>query len=352
MKNVLGRGLSSLVSAQPLPVRVPGLASVPPVAEDKGPKTVKVEEQNTQGQGAVKTNIVLSNKTQADSEQSAESAVSKVSYIPVADISAGQYQPRQEFSEEEIKELCNSIQNHGLLQPILVRKNKPGPTGQYETTQFELIAGERRWRAAQMAGLLEVPALVRDLSDQESLEIAIIENVQRHDLNPLEEALAYQRLMNEFSLTQEGVAQKVGKERTTVANLLRLLKLAPEVQQLLKTKELSTGHAKALLTIKEPTAQLSLAKKAISEALTVRSLENVISRVVVLDTGTRKATEQFERGASLSESVSAFPEVLQRLRNALATKVSLKHKKNGSGSIEIQYHSENELDRLVETLCK
>ena len=332
MKNVLGRGLSSLVSAQPQPVRLPNNS-----AALKAPAEVD--------KSAMETNVVSMVKTKEVALEDGGS--SKVSYIPVADIAPGQFQPRQEFSETEIKELSNSIQNHGLLQPVLVRKNKAGAS-----TQYELIAGERRWRAAQMAGLLEIPALVKVLSDQESLEIAIVENVQRNDLNPLEEALAYQRLMNEFALTQEGVAQKVGKERATVANLLRLLKLAPEVQEMLRSEQLSTGHAKALLTIKEAAAQISLARKVVSESLTVRNLENVISRVVVLDTGTRKATEQIERANSAADASSAFPEVIERLRNALATKVTLKHKKSGSGSIEIQYHSENELDRLVESLCK
>jgi len=326
MKNVLGRGLSSLVSSPAVPVRIPNsnvtLKEVVPAIQ------TALQESGTHL-----------------STQDAQ----RVEYLPVADIAPGEFQPRQSFSESEIKELSDSIQNHGVLQPILVRKNRAGAISQYE-----LIAGERRWRAAQRAGLLEIPALVKALSDQEALEIAIIENVQRHDLNPLEEARAYQRLLTEFSLTQEQVAQKVGKERATVANLLRLLKLSPEVQELVISKQLSAGHAKALLTIKESTAQISLARKAISEELTVRSLENVISRVVVLDTGTRKATLQIDRNQKEAEtaSVEVFPEVIERLRNALATKVQLKHKNNGSGSIEIQYHSETELDRLVEALCK
>lgn len=326
MKNVLGRGLSSLVSSPAVAVRMPNSNAA--TKEEVAP---------------------LETVFQKNLEHPSSQDFQRVEYLPIADIAPGEFQPRQNFSETEIKELSDSIQNHGVLQPVLVRKNKVGAVSQYE-----LIAGERRWRAAQRAGLLEIPALVKALSDQEALEIAIIENVQRHDLNPLEEARAYQRLLTEFSLTQEQVAQKVGKERATIANLLRLLKLSAEVQELVISKQLSAGHAKALLTIKEPTAQLSLARKVISEELSVRSLENVISRVVVLDTGTRKATLQIQRNPKESEipTSDVFPDVIERLRNVLATKVQLKHKNNGSGSIEIQYHSETELDRLVEALCK
>lgn len=330
MKNVLGRGLSSLVSAQAVPVRVP--------------KVAKDDQEPRQGLEIVRAT------TQNLQSVESRGADSGIQFIPVADIAPGKYQPRKDFDEAEIRELADSITTHGVLQPVLLRKGSPD-----HAKQYELVAGERRWRAAQAAGLLEIPAIVREFADQETLEIAIIENVQRNDLNALEEALAYQRLANEFALTQEQISQKVGKERATVANLLRLLKLAPEVQDLVRKEELSAGHAKALLTIKEPSAQISLAKKCISEGLSVRSLESLISRVVVLDTGTRTATEQLAtgqiaRGGKELEAPEAFPEVVERLRNALATKVAIKQKKDGSGTIEIQYFSEKELDRLVEAI--
>ncbi len=316
MKNVLGRGLTSLVSAKP--------------------QAARVEKQDVSNQTAFeKTPLTVISSTESGE---------KVNMVPVADICSGQYQPRVTFEESEIKDLSASIQTHGVLQPILIRKGKF--QGGFS---YEIIAGERRWRAAKLAGLLEIPAIVRELNNQEALEIAIVENIQRENLNPIEEALSYQRLAQEFSLTQEQVASKVGKERATVANALRLLKLPDEIQKMIAANELSAGHAKCLLSIKEANAQISLAKKAIAENLSVRKLEELISRVVVLDTGTRKATEQIEKISK--DNGSAYPEIVERLRNALGTKVIVTKKKDGSGAIEIAYHNEAELDRLLDMVA-
>lgn len=326
MKNVLGRGLTSLVSTKPqATVRAGNLAESP-----------KLEAKQVAVEVAAKPLTLISTTDSGE----------KIYTIPVADICSGKYQPRLTFEESEIKDLAQSIQTHGVLQPILVRKGKFS-----DGFSYEIIAGERRWRASKSAGLLEIPAIVKDLSNQDALEIAIVENIQRENLNAIEEALSYQRLAQEFSLTQEQVAAKVGKERASISNSMRLLKLPEEIQKLVGSNELSVGHAKCLLSIKESSAQISLAKKAIAESLSVRKLEELISRVVVLDTGTRKATEQIEKSAKDTSASNPYPEIMERLRNALGTKVLVKQRKDGSGCIEIAYHSESELDRLVEVVA-
>jgi ParB family chromosome partitioning protein len=329
-KNALGRGLSSLVST-PLQLNR--------VLESSKAQTSTASEEtkiNTSEKSVAAASTSINKQADAALDSSGHE---NVSLIPVADIAAGSYQPRTYFTESEIRELADSVQIHGVIQPILVRKAAFGT--------YEIIAGERRWRAAKLAGLLEIPAIVRVIADQDCLEIAIIENIQRQDLNPIEEAMSYQRLAEEFALTQEQVAKKVGKDRATVANALRLLKLPDEIQQFVVEKKLSTGHAKCLLGIKEPSAQISLARKAVAENLSVRKLEEVVSRVVVLDTGTRKATEQIDNIVKENAASTPYPDIIERLRNRLGSKVAIKAKRDKSGFIEISYHNEAELDRLV-----
>ena len=243
-------------------------------------------------------------------------------------------QPRHDFNEEDLRELGASIEQHGILQPLLVRPIEGG--------KYEIIAGERRWRAAKIAGLKKVPVIVKDLTDKESFELAIIENVQRNDLNPIEEAEAYQRLIEEFGLTQIEVADRVGKDRVTISNAIRLLRLPKEILALIQDGSLSTGHAKAILAVKEPNVQKNLAKKVINESLSVRKLEDIVARVVVL---------REQKPKKVKKDGSSFPEISERLRQTFGTKVIIKHQKNGSGKIEISYFSEEELDRLISMLC-
>ena len=257
-----------------------------------------------------------------------------VTYIALSRIAANPTQPRTDFSEQEIAELSDSIKALGVLQPILVRS---------QGGAYQIIAGERRYRAAQRAGLLQVPVIIKDLDDRETLEVALVENVQRQNLNPLEEAKGYQRLMDEFSLTSQEVAERVGKDRVTVSNLVRVLKLPAVVQEMLRSGRISVGHAKAILTVKEPAAQISLANKVIAESLSVRALEGIVSRDVVLE-APRKAAEGSKRTASLQS-----PELEERLRNALGTKVSI-HRTSRGGSSELHFFSDAELDRLVDIL--
>ncbi len=254
--------------------------------------------------------------------------------VEITKIVTNASQPRHDFNEEELQELSASIKLHGILQPLLVRPIDGG--------KYEIVAGERRYRAAKAAGLKKVPVIVKDLTDKESFELAIIENVQRDDLNPIEEAEAYQRLVDEFGLTQLEVADRVGKDRVTISNAIRLLKLPREVLALVQDGSLSAGHAKAILAVKEPSVQKNLAKKVIDENLSVRKLEDIVARVVVL---------REQKSKKVKNDGSSFPEVAERLRQTFGTKVIIKHQKSGSGKIEISYFSEEELDRLIAMLC-
>jgi ParB family chromosome partitioning protein len=265
-----------------------------------------------------------------------------VNFVPLERIRNNPNQPRQEFKDTEIIELAESIRALGVIQPVLLRPSTQGDD------HLEIVAGERRWRAAKLAGLETIPAIIRPLSERETLEIALVENIQRSNLNPIEEALAFQRLIDEFQITQKELSERVGRDRASISNFLRLLKLPPEVVQDIRDGKLLMGHAKAILTVKEPAAQLSLARKTIAESLSVRALEQIVSRVVVLDSGRAskpEANTQRRRGAS-----GAFPEVIDLLRNRLGTKVLIKHHESGRGRIEIEYFSEQELDRLVDVM--
>lgn len=304
-RTALGRGLSALVSTKPVAI---------------------------DGSAALK---IAPSEIPSNSEQ--------VYKISLDLITPNPNQPRTHFAQEDINELADSIRIQGVIQPVLLRKTA--------LDKYEIVAGERRYRAAKQAGLKEIPAIVKELTDKETLELAIIENVQRADLNPVEEAKAYERLQTEFNLTQAEVAERVGKERATVANLLRLLKLNPEVLSLLEDGKLSTGHAKVLLSVKDPSAQLNLAKKVISDSLSVREIEGLVARVEVLDGG-KSRPGTLEGFPSAKEPKSHFPEIEDRLRGVLGTKVSIKHGEKGSGKILIEYYSEPELDRLVERFSR
>ncbi|HSR10976.1 MAG TPA: ParB/RepB/Spo0J family partition protein [Thermodesulfobacteriota bacterium] len=239
-------------------------------------------------------------------------------------------QPRKSFPEEKIRELAESVREKGILQPLVVRRNGD---------KYELIAGERRWRAAQRAGIKEVPILVKDVSEGEMLELSLIENIQREDLNPIEEAEAYKRLSDHFHLTQEEISQKVGKDRTTVANALRLLKLSPEVRQCLAEGTVTAGHARAFLGVDGPETQRDLLKRLLRDGLSVRQTEALARR---LREGKSAAARKPD------EDLKIVAEDLQR---ALQTKIRIVGRRR-KGKIEIEYHSAEELDRLIDLLKK
>lgn len=323
----LGRGLSALISSPVVPLN---------------PKTeVKASSSPFDGSAA----IVI--EPMNDSIVS-PSAGAGVKYMERSKVVPNPSQPRKTFDEQDLKELADSIKNMGVLQPVIVRPGKGSTEG-----KFEIVAGERRWRASELAGLTQIPVIIKELSDWESLEIALVENVQRANLNPIEEAEGYQKLMDQYSLSQQDVADRVGKDRATVANIIRIVKLAGEVQSLIRNGSISLGHAKALLSVKDPRAQISLAKKTVDEGLSVRALETLISQSAPLDGSKRAALHGLDVGISgAKRGITAFPEIVEKLRRKLGTKVMIRHQASGRGKIEIEYFSEAELTRVVDALCE
>jgi ParB family chromosome partitioning protein len=256
--------------------------------------------------------------------------------IDVDRILPNSHQPRKNFDEEALAELTNSIREHGIVQPIVVRALDDG--------FFQIVAGERRWRAAQRAGLVRIPGIVRDVEEHGALELALIENLQREDLNPIEEAQAYERLIADFGMTQDEVARRVGKNRATVANMLRLLRLPTEVQQWLRENRLTTGHAKALLSLSDLNAILDTAKKIIQGNYSVRQAEMLVSR----HSNARETDDSVNGRAVVDPNVRA---AIQALEQVLGTKVTLQES-GGKGKIEIHFYSFEEMNRLYEGLLR
>lgn len=261
-----------------------------------------------------------------------QSQSSGLTRLPIDQIHADRANPRKTFDEAELEELAASLKQQGLLQPVLVRRDAKGG--------YRLIAGERRWRAAQRAGLREVPVIIREASDAEAYELALVENIQRADLNPLEEAEAYKRLVDERRMTQEQVADRVGKDRSSITNALRLLTLPNEVKQLLLEGDLDMGHARAILGLAKPVEMVNLARAVITEKLTVRETEAKV-----------KSLRGGSPGASKKKSAQkASPEakrLVEDLQRRLGTKVRLVEKGAGKGSLEIEYFSYEDLERII-----
>lgn len=243
-------------------------------------------------------------------------------------------QPRQNFDEQTLEELARSIKHEGILQPVIVRPDQEG--------EFELIAGERRWRAAQIAGLLKIPALVREVGKERVLELALIENLQRDELNPIEEANAYQTLVDALGLTQQEIAHRVGKQRATIANALRLLNLPPEVQRLIRDGRLSAGHAKALASLSNTKLQVDLAERISTAGLSVREAESLVAKA------TKSQAAGQTRTAERDPNVVAAEETLQR---AVGTKVRIQQGKRG-GRIELHFYSEEEMERVYQLILE
>ncbi|MFN8792555.1 MAG: ParB/RepB/Spo0J family partition protein [Bdellovibrionales bacterium] len=261
----------------------------------------------------------------------------KIWTLSIEKLKSGRYQPRKEFNKESLSELAQSIREHGILQPIVARPSGAG--------SFEIVAGERRWRAAQAAGLHEVPVIIKAFDDQKTLELSLIENLQRQDLNPIEEAEGYQRLLSEFKLTQEQVAERVGKERATVANSLRLLKLAPEVRELLQRGQISAGHAKVLLAVTDPQLQKKLAHQVTQQHLSVRSLEGLLKSQLKPTPGPSEAAS-LQQANVTQRLITGLSEELQKL---LGTKVTIDYL-NSKGKLSVYFYSDDELSQVVEKL--
>lgn len=254
--------------------------------------------------------------------------------VKISKVEPNREQPRKNFDEDALQELAESIKQFGVLQPILVQERDD---------YYEIIAGERRWRAANIAGLKEVPVIIRNLTEQEIVEIALIENIQREDLNPIEEAQAYKRLLTEFNLKQDEVAERVSKSRTAVTNSMRLLKLSDDVQQMVIDEMISTGHARALLAIEDPEQQYILAQKVFDEKLSVRDIEKLVKNL-----GKTKVQKK-----SKEKQLSAiYQEIEETLKGKFSTKVSIVAKENGAGKIEVEFFSHEELDRLMDIIMK
>ena len=256
--------------------------------------------------------------------------------LKISQIEPNKNQPRKNFDEDSLAELADSIKQFGVIEPLVVVKRKGF---------YELIAGERRWRAARLAGLREVPVVIKDYSDQEIVEIALIENIQREDLNPIEEAHAYERLIKEFNLKQDEVAERVSKSRTTITNSLRLLKLAEPVQQMLIDDMLSTGHVRALITIEDNELQHETALYIFDKKLSVRETEAYVKKVLSNKKPSKKDDSSNEKDLSF-----LYAEIEELLKNKLGAKTAIKHKNNGKGKIEIEYSSTEELERISHLL--
>ena len=271
-------------------------------------------------------------------EKIIEKVVEKVVEKPVEQkiklslIEPNREQPRKKFDEEALQELSDSIKQYGIIQPLVVKKN---------ADYYEIIAGERRWRAAKMAGLKEVPVIIKEYTDQEIVEISLIENIQRENLNPIEEAIAYKRLLNEFHLKQEEVAKRVAKSRTTVTNSLRLLKLDERVQQMVINEELTSGHVRALLSIEDKNVQCEVAKKVFDEKLSVRDTEKLVK--LVLSPKVPKIKKELTHA-------EIYHDMEERMKEIFGSKVSIQRKSEHKGKIEIEYYSDEELERILDVM--
>lgn len=245
-------------------------------------------------------------------------------------------QPRKKFDEDALNDLADSIKQFGVLQPLLVQERDD---------YYEIIAGERRWRAAKKAGIKQLPVIIKKLTEQEIMEISLIENIQREDLNPIEEALAYKRLLTEFNLKQDEVADRVSKSRTTITNSMRLLKLSDKVQQMVIDDKLTTGHVRPLISVEDEEQQVMLAEKIFDEKLSVRDAEKLVKNLQ-----TEKKAKPDEKKALDPQLLAVYQDLEEQMKRILGTKVSINHKDEKQGRLEIEYYSQDELDRIIDLL--
>ena len=258
----------------------------------------------------------------------------QVQIVKLTKVEPSREQPRKQFDADALQELAESIKQFGVLQPLLVQKKED---------YYEIIAGERRWRASKLAGLKEVPVIVKEFTEQEAVEISLIENIQREDLNPIEEAMAYKRLMEEFHLKQDAIAERVSKSRTAVTNSMRLLKLDDRVQQMLIDEMISTGHARALLALESKDAQAEAAVKVFDEKLSVRETERLVKELL------NPVQKKEEKPKNQAEEL-VYKNLEEKIKQIIGSKVAINRKTDNKGKIEIEYYSQEELERIVELL--
>ena len=302
-KSGLGRGLDALF---------------PEKTVQSKPKTVQTVKDEKK--------VAVDTKKSSQQETSNGERMMKISMIE-----PNREQPRKKFDEDALQELSESIKQYGILQPLLVSDKKD---------YYEIVAGERRWRAAKMAGLKEVPVVVKEFSTQEIVEISLIENIQREDLNPVEEAMAYKRLIDEFHLKQDEIAERVSKSRTAVTNSMRLLKLDSRVQQMMVDEMISAGHARAILAISDPEQQYNAAMKVFDEKLSVRETEKLVKSIL---TPTKKKPV-----VSNPTEDAIYESLEEKMKGITGTRVFIHRKKNNKGKIEIEYYSRDDLDRIID----
>lgn len=298
-KSGLGKGLDSLIPAS---------------------TTVKPNKNNN---GLVQTNDT----------KSGQPSDKDIMNVKITKVEPNREQPRKQFDEDALLELADSIKQFGVLQPLLVQKKED---------YYEIIAGERRWRAAKLAGLKEVPVIIKQFSQQETVEISLIENIQRENLNPIEEAIAYKRLMEEFHLKQDQIADRVSKSRTAVTNSMRLLKLDEKVRQMVIDEMLSTGHARALLTIEDPELQYITATRIFDEKLSVRETEKLVKELL-------NPKKHKETVKDTAQDI-IYQNLEEKIKSIIGTKVAINRKNENKGKIEIEYYSKDELERIIELL--
>ena len=283
---------------------------------------------NALGETKTKTETTVKSKTETTEGKEPQTLVK------ITKVEPNREQPRKNFDEDALQELADSIKQFGLLQPILVQDRKD---------YYEIIAGERRWRAAKLAGLKEVPVIIRNYTEQEIVEISLIENIQREDLNPIEEAQAYKRLLTEFHLKQDEVAERVSKSRAAVTNSIRLLKLNEEVQRMVVDEMISTGHARALLAVENPEEQYNLAQRIFDEKLSVRDVEKLVKNL-------HKPAKLKKVDDKTMQVI--YQDIEEKLKQKLGRKVIVTSKGEGSGKIEIEFYNHEDLDRLLDVLNK
>jgi ParB family transcriptional regulator, chromosome partitioning protein len=283
---------------------------------------------NALGETKTKKETTVKSKTETTEEKEPQTLVK------ITKVEPNREQPRKNFDEDALQELADSIKQFGLLQPILVQNRKD---------YYEIIAGERRWRAAKLAGLKEVPVIIRNYTEQEIVEISLIENIQREDLNPIEEAQAYKRLLTEFHLKQDEVAERVSKSRAAVTNSIRLLKLNEEVQRMVVDEMISTGHARALLAVENPEEQYNLAQRIFDEKLSVRDVEKLVKNL-------HKPAKSKKVDDKTMQVI--YQDIEEKLKQKLGRKVTVTSKGEGSGKIEIEFYNHEDLDRLLDVLNK
>ena len=315
-KNGLGRGLDAF-----FPDRT---SAVKESTRKTTTKTVNTEKKTD-------TTDEEAGNTAATKRKTAGSK-SGAMFVKISSVEPNTNQPRKQFDEDALLELSESVKQYGILQPLLVSDKKD---------YYEIIAGERRWRAAKLAGLKEVPVIVKEFTEQELVEISLIENIQREDLNPVEEAMAYKRLIDEFHLKQDEVAERVGKSRTAVTNSMRLLKLSEKVQQMLIDEMITAGHARAILAISDREKQETVAMKVFDEKLSVRETEALVKRMLE-----PPKTEKKSKFTTAEDVI--YESLEEKMKSIMGTRVQIHRKKNDKGKIEIEYYSKDELERIID----